>query len=340
MADSGIDTREVPPRRQRLVSRVRAILLFLLSVALVAYLVSKLDIGESLRTLARTSIPLALVCCLLYYTSNACKAFRLKLLLRDAGIRFGDLFVITSYHNFFNQIFPARSGELTLVYYLKKVGNMNVSRGLHSLIIIRIFDFAVVPLFFIVSFLVFFGKRTSPLLIVAAAGFFLLSLFLLFKSRWFVAAGRSMLHALFRLLRIDGKPSIARILAKVDEVALEFEQFDTWGHVTRLTFASLAVWAALYTLFYTAIRALGVSIDYFQAIAGSTGGVLANILPINSFGSFGTLEAGWAGGFMLVGMTRQDAIVTGIGFHLISFVASASIAILCRIAVLIRDRHV
>jgi hypothetical protein len=50
-------------------------------------------------------------------------------MLRDIEVTPFEMFAITSYQNFFNQIFPARTGELTLIYYLKKVGGASLSRG-------------------------------------------------------------------------------------------------------------------------------------------------------------------------------------------------------------------
>ena len=94
----------------------------------------------------------------------------------------------------------------------------------------------------------------------------------------------------------------------------------------------MLVWAVLYFIFFLSIRALGVEVGFIQSVAGSTGSVLTNVLPINSFGSFGTLEAGWTGGFMLVGMGKQDAIFTGFGFHVICLLASAIPAFFCFIA--------
>ena len=64
-------------------------------------------------------------------------------------------------------------------------------------------------------------------------------------------------------------------------------------------------------------------------LIGATGAVLTNTLPVNSFGSFGTLEAGWTGGFLLVGMPLQEAIITGFGSHLIMLLCAAVIAVMC-----------
>jgi uncharacterized membrane protein YbhN (UPF0104 family) len=93
--------------------------------------------------------------------------------------------------------------------------------------------------------------------------------------------------------------------------------------------ASLFIWLSLYAFSYTTILAFGVNIEFFAAVAGSTGAALTNVLPINSFGSFGTMEAGWTGGFLFVGMSLQDAVTTGFGYHLINFFAAIIIAVIC-----------
>ncbi len=96
-----------------------------------------------------------------------------------------------------------------------------------------------------------------------------------------------------------------------------------------LVLTSVAVWVVLYIFAYSHDPRLSRGRGFRQAVVGNTGQVLANVLPVNSFGSFGTLEAGWAGGFMLVGMSPQDAITTAFGYHIVNFVASGIIAAGC-----------
>jgi hypothetical protein len=254
---------------------------------------------------------------------------RFRVMLGDYRIPLLDLYTITSYHNFFNQIMPARTGELTFVYYLKKIGAIDISKGLHILVVTRIFDFIVISAFFICSIILYFGAKTSLALVILGAVFLVISIITLFNLKWLVIWSGKLFHVLTERLRLQQKPLIGRILGKIDVVVAEFSSFKAGRFVPMLALTSMLTWSTLYFLFYLTIRSFGIDIGIIQSVAGSTGGVLTNVLPINSFGSFGTLEVGWTGGFMLVGMNEHDAIFTGFGYHVISFFASAFIALAC-----------
>ena len=66
---------------------------------------------------------------------------------------------------------------------------------------------------------------------------------------------------------------------------------------------------------------------------GSVGAILTGILPVNALGSIGTLEAGWAVGFVAMGMSRADAVATGFAVHLVLIVAAGALAALSLIVV-------
>jgi hypothetical protein len=63
-------------------------------------------------------------------------------------------------------------------------------------------------------------------------------------------------------------------------------------------------------------------------VFGSTVGVVANALPISGIGNWGTLEPGWAAGFLMVGLSKEKVIATGFGVHSIVFIVCAIISFL------------
>jgi hypothetical protein len=322
--------------RKKRILNVKTLVLLILSVSLVYFLLRKLDIAETVTLIKNADIALIIASCFTYFLSNYFKSLRIRVLLRDYRIPQFDLYTITSYHNFFNQILPARTGELTFVYYLKKISSVDVSKGLHILVVIRIFDFIVISAFFICSVILYFGTKTSPVLIVLGVLFFVISIITLFNLKWLVIWSGRLFHLITGRMSLQQKPLVAKITAKIDMVVEEFSSFRAGPLIPMLAVTSILTWCALYLLFYLTIRSFGIDIGIIQSVVGSTGGVLTNILPINSFGSFGTLEAGWTGGFMLVGMSEHDAIFTGFGYHIISFFASAFIAFACLIVTKIK----
>ena len=55
------------------------------------------------------------------------------------------------------------------------------------------------------------------------------------------------------------------------------------------------------------------------AVATTTATTALNVtcvLPINGLGNLGTFEAGWAAGYMLLGMEKETAFRTGFGLHI------------------------
>ena len=307
----------------------RAVVFFLISIVLVGVLLWKMDIAQALSSFRNAHLGWVLVACCAYFLSNFCKAVRYRAMLRHLNIGLFEMFAITSYQNFYNQIMPARTGELTLVYYLKTLGNAKISKGLHVLLVTRIYDFIIVAAFFVGSVALYYGRKSSPALVAAGVGFLLFSIAVLFYLKHIIRWGMDFFNLTMRALGLEKKKLVMKFNEKMEPVVREFVEYDTLKEVPVLVLTSVLVWSVLYVFAYVTILAWRVEINFLLSIAGSTGQVLANVLPINSFGSFGTLEAGWAGGYMLAGMKRQDAIATAFGYHIINFIASGFIAAVC-----------
>ncbi len=124
-------------------------------------------------------------------------------MLRDIRVTPFQMFAITSYQNFFNQILPARTGELTLIYYLKKVGGASLSRGLHILVVTRIYDLIIVAVFFLASVLAFYGDAIRPGLLAIGGICLAISVASLFYLKWLVVFADRAFNATARLLRLD-----------------------------------------------------------------------------------------------------------------------------------------
>lgn len=307
---------------------VKTLVFLLLSAAVIVFMASVIDLRAMGKSLAGADPFWLAVAVLLYALSNLAKSVRYSLMLRESGVSHAGMFAITAYQNFFNQILPARTGELTLVYYLKKSGGA-VSKGLHVLIVTRIYDLIIVAVFFLTSAVLFWGNRVNTGLLVLGCAALAASIASLFFLKWIVRFGWWMMNASARILKLERLGIYRKVSAKLEPVVHEFGDYRTAKQIPALVVSSIAVWSVLYCFAYATIRAFHVEIGFLANVVGNTGQVLANVLPVNSFGSLGTLEAGWAGGFLLVGMTKQDAVTTAFGYHIITFAAAALIALLC-----------
>jgi hypothetical protein len=308
---------------------VKTFIFLALSAVVIAFMIKSVDLHTMGRSFASADPLWLAAAAALYAVSNLCKSIRYKIMIKSAGVTQGTMYAITSYQNFFNQILPARTGELTLIYYLKKAGGSSMTKGLHVLIVTRIYDLIIVAVFFLSSAILFWGSRINTGLIVLGCAALAASIASLFFLKWIILFCHRIFANISALVRFNRTTLYRKIDSKVEPIITEFSDYKTVKQLPSLVISSIAVWIVLYLFSFASIRAFHVDMGILQTIVGNTGQVLANVLPVNSFGSLGTLEAGWAGGFLLVGMNAQDAVTTAFGYHIINFVAAAFIALFC-----------
>lgn len=291
----------------------------LVTVVLLAILFSQIDLADVVNTLAGID-PLYLVAgFLLYACSYFFRALRFHILL-DKEVSMRDLFRIVCVHNMVNSILPARTGELSYVYLLKKVHQRKIGDGIATLVVARVFDFVIITLFFLFSLRI---MRDAPPALMDTAwiggvimALVIVSLFLLLYS------GRSFLRYMkyffekFHLVRwnIGGY-----ILTKLEETVESLENIRASGSVryAQLFFVSCGIWLSLYLLIYLLVLGMGISVGFLAVLFASTFSIVSTVLPVQGIGGFGTIEGAWTIGFMLVGVTKADAISSGFGYHVI-----------------------
>jgi uncharacterized membrane protein YbhN (UPF0104 family) len=119
------------------------------------------------------------------------------------------------------------------------------------------------------------------------------------------------------------------IQKKTNSLAEDLDAIKTHHAHFPVSLASFASWVMIFWTFYAYMKGFGVEIPFTKMIFGSTIGVIANALPISGIGNWGTLEAGWAAGFLMVGLSKEKAIATGFGVHVVIFILCAMISFLC-----------
>jgi uncharacterized membrane protein YbhN (UPF0104 family) len=135
----------------------------------------------------------------------------------------------------------------------------------------------------------------------------------LFGSRW---AGTW-------IARLYALPVVAkaRFLAGL-RTGLEtlFSQLAAYSLRDVLSWSLLAglEWFVNYFAFHVLLLGIGLTPDFYTTVVAVTFAALTSVLPLNSFGSFGALEAGWAAGLLLMGIPRETAVSSGFASHLLT----------------------
>ena len=266
-----------------------------------------------------------------YFLALLFRALRFKWLIHSKAISLSELFRITAFYHLSLMVLPSKLGELSYPYFLTKIGGMNMTEGLASLIASRIYDLFIILLIFFfacIGFQSFFLNNLFLILLLACLLITFIFLAFFYMSgclRWI----SDILGMISKVTHSGNSKSFLWVQRKMNEMAEDFYAIKDQKSYLPVSLTSLASWGMIFWAFYAFLRGFGIGISFLQMIFGSTVGVIANALPISGIGNWGTLEAGWTAGFLMVGVSKEKAIATGFGIHILIFIACAIISFFC-----------
>ncbi len=309
----------------------RLILSILITAGIVLILLLQISLKD-LYNLLRTIDPLWFALgSIAYLLANLFRALRFRWLIYSKGVPLPDLFRITSFYHLSLMVLPSKLGELSYPYLLNRISGRNITEGLASLVVSRVYDFFIILLTLLS---VSIGYQTlfkiNPFFLIPLLIFliFLIVFVFFYMARllkWFSnALGKISNRAGSKNTR-----SISWIQRKMDEMAEDFDFIKARKTYLPVTLTSLASWAMIFFTFYAYMIGFGIDVSSTKLILGSTIAVIGNALPVSGIGNWGTLEAGWAAGFLMVGLSKEKAIATGFGIHILIFVVCAFISLFC-----------
>ena len=141
-----------------------------------------------------------------------------------------------------------------------------------------------------------------------------------------IRVGIKTLDFLLRITRLQKRNLSIRVVGFLERLRHGLTEVRRPGVLIAAFSISLLIWLSLIATFYFILAAFGASFNYWEVVIGSLGTHLAQLLPINAAGTFGTYEAGWAVGFGAIGMTSGSAVSSGFASHLIIVIMSGFLA--------------
>ncbi len=292
------------PRRPRV---LRVVLALAVTGALAALIVWAVPFGEVLAALEAFD-PVWLPALLgSYALTFPCRAARFRALGVPLGLT--DLTAVATIHQFMNRVLPVRAGELAFPVLVKRLCGTSLVEGVALIALGHLLDLALIALAFLAGLLVLPQTRAAvgPVgtALVAAALPAMLAGYLLLPS-----LGSRLARALAGRWR-ERRP---RWSVRMERAA---ETLAAVRAVSRRAFASATVWTLMLWLTtfascWATMAAMNVPVEPAAVVVGSTAAILASVVPIGGLGSFGTLEGGWAAGFVLVGVAPAEAVASAL----------------------------
>ena len=259
------------------------------------------------------------------------RALRFKWLIHSKDVSLTELFRITVFHNLSIMVLPSKLGELSYPYFLNKISGMSITEGLASLIASRVYDFFIVLMIFLfasIGFHSFFNINPFLIILLTVLLLVLMPLTFFYMSsllRWFsnisgkISGWKKSKHI----------KSFLWIQRKMNEMAEDFYAIKARRAYLPVSLASLISWIMVYWMCYAFLKGFGIDISFLSVVFGSSVGLMVSSLPISGLGNWGTLEAGWAAGFLMAGLSKEKAIATGFGVHIFVFIICAIISFFC-----------
>ena len=309
----------------------RFILSVLITAGILFFLFTQISIRDLYALLKKVDPLWASLGIFGYILAIFFRALRYKWLIHSKRVPLADLFRISVFYNFSLMILPSKLGEFSYPYFLNKLWGITMTEGLASLIASRVYDIFTIFIIFLVGSIGFRGLFEINLVLTALlavllvggtfSAFFYMGQLLEFFS--------SVIGKTSRLIGARDSKTFQWVQKKVLEIAEDFRAIKARQAYIPVILTSFTAWMAAFWLFYALMRGFGVNASFSKIIFGTTIAIAANALPISGLGNWGILEAGWTAGFLLVGLSKVEAITTGFGVHIILFVSAAVMSLLC-----------
>ena len=311
-------------RRARLLSALRRALPILVTLGLIGLLLSQISPWGVVALLTHLSYPWVAAGVLCYVATNVIRTLRFAALVRSRPLSLPRLLVTTFALSMFNNILPARSGELSFIYFMDRHHGVPTGEATATLVIARIFDYLTVAALFVVVALASLARLPAyaARVISLALLFLILSLGVLASLAWLGRKSLGLLRRIMNRLRLGDRPLSASVLRVGEEIARSFETIPSLRTYLIVLLLSTLAWLGTFAWFACFLASVGVRTGLSQTIVGATFAVLTKALPLVTVGGLGAHEAGWTVGFMLVGFDKEVAIATGFAVNILTLLSS------------------
>ena len=295
---------------------------YIFPLIVIAYILYKVTPERIIHTLREVTFVWLLIGFSLYVINYFFRSLRFKTLIHSKNIGLKDIFQVSCFHSMYNYILPARTGEFSYVYYLKRITNTPVIEGLSTLLVARLLDLITVFLF-LPLVLFFLRQRISDDFIQLAVIFAGTVLFISMFFFYFVVSGQRTMKICDRCLRKFDFARLSiwkRFREKLGEFHNSFVMIHKKRIYSRVFIFTLLVWLSVYGHFYFIIRALRVEINFWQVILLLMIMVPTRLLPVQGIGNLGTHEIGWVIAFRIFQFQQDEALLVAFNSHIILFI--------------------
>ena len=295
----------------------RMLFMGIFTIVLIGILLSQIEASTLWSTLVSVNPLFLVIGFVLYVLVFVLRAIRMSIIL-EGKVPVKNLLQILFVHNLFNNVIPARLGELSYIYFLKEKENLPINYGLSSLMVARIFDLLGIAFLFLISI---YHVGDLPLFVTSClilVGFmigmiFLFIALLLFYNERFL----KFVQGFTSKTRLDRIKYTRMALEKSEETLENFKIIKSRYVIISSFILSIFIWILASMMTHLFLMEMAIYLSIWKILIASGIMVITTILPIHSVGGFGTIESIWTTTYVALGVSTHMAISSGFGIHLI-----------------------
>lgn len=284
------------------------ILSVVITAGILVYMFTSLDREKVRFLVAHVRWPWLLFSLLAYFISLALRSLRFQALIYSRSPAHWDLLAVTSLHNMFNYILPARSGELSYLFLTKERFKTPFGEGIASLFASRVYDFLSTAILLLLALPFAWAKfpswalKASLTFCVAVIGICTLVLILVQRAEILDRFSPS-------------RPLAARFWLLLKRTVAGLQEIQRRRKHAQVALLTVGIWACLYANLFFICRGLGYAVDFFQVILVSLLMIPLSLAPVQGFANLGTHELAWVTILMIFGATYETSIYIAFGTH-------------------------
>lgn len=289
-----------------------------LTLSFLVYITISIDWLTFLGIVDNINLSHLLLASVTYLVSYYLRAVRIKLLIDDPSLKTKQVLGVAFLHNFYNRILPARIGDFSLIYLLKKATNVNVTSSISIFVYIKLYDFLISILLLAFSYTILYKFN------MVSSGIWITTILLLFLTMKPTIVFKLFKRILQRCLHWK---MVRTVDVKIGEMIKQANSVESNRQRLSLFLTSLVIWLLIFVLFVFLFLSINQSFGLWDTLFATTLSNFSWVLPINGVGGFGTMEVSMAFAFSMRGFPFHDLLVYSLYINVVVFLLSAVFAI-------------
>jgi uncharacterized protein (TIRG00374 family) len=330
--------------RSIIIRTINVVIVVGLGIWLVYYLLSQIDLADLRSAFLGVYVPALVTGLVIMFCVDFFKAYRQQILVASKDVRFVDMFLVSLIRNAFVMVLPARTGELSYVYVLRRKFKIPIGIGVSTLMVGLIFDLIIVFSMIIIAIIIVGLNRydiSSTAVVLIAAGMLAVTLVLLFfLSKFvglFVKLGTWLLKKFEKLNNSKVFMWIYNRLVETNDNIVLIQKRRVYWKVYLLSVATrIMKFTSYYFLIYATLQPMGYTLSdlsYWVIFLATVAAELSAVLPTHALLGFGTYEGAFALAFVALGFSKELSIIVGFNYHIYNLIFTITWGIIAMIII-------